>query len=76
MNWLVAGIVAIVFIVFGVAILDAAQPTISIKKAEWTCTKQGLENSYGPVIGSKTGQMVPTVETICVQYTQTNHLGN
>jgi fatty acid desaturase len=68
--WLMAVLVLFVFILVVGVTVDAERPTITIKKADWTCT-QAVKRSSTTYV--QTGQVMNPITTSyddCVQYTR------
>lgn len=54
-------------------VMDQQSPDLAVlKKKEWMCSETRTETIMLPVVSGNTTAMVPSVRSVCVQYTRTN----
>lgn len=54
-------------------IWDSQSPVlVELHKGEWACTASRTQNSVMPITTGKVTTMVPTVTSVCIQYSRTH----
>lgn len=71
--WFPVGLLVLLFFGIGAMVRYETSPGFTLKKDEWTCTKQELRNTVRTVntfsFDGKVGMAaVPTTEAVCVEY--------
>ena len=56
-----------------VYVMDQQSPDLAVlKKNEWMCSETRTETIMMPVVSGNTTTMVPSVQSVCIQYSRTN----